>query len=155
MQNQSIACAYHDTPPMHYPTDGWKRLEIHELTEVDPILRRLIAEMKALGYPRKDTFAVGLVLLEAVRNAIRHGHRGDKTLSVEINYHLIRTEVLIEVIDQGPGFDPNLVSNPLGENQEAGRLRRWGLLLMRVYMTWIRFNQRGNRVTLCKRRSAR
>jgi len=154
MQDQSYAYAYHDTPPIEYPTDGWKRLAIHELSELDPILRRLNLEMKVLGFPRKDTFAVGLVLLEAVRNAIRHGHRGDKYLSIEINYHLIRDEVLIEVTDQGRGFDPNLVPNPLAEGREEGRLRHWGLLLMRVYMTWIRFNRRGNRVTLCKRRSA-
>src|SRR6516225_9419722 len=72
MQDQSYAYAYHDAPPTQYPSDGWKRLEIHEFSELDPILRRLNLEMKVLGYPRKDTFAVGLVLLEAVRNAIRH-----------------------------------------------------------------------------------
>jgi serine/threonine-protein kinase RsbW len=154
MQDQGYAYAYHDTPPIHYPADGWNRLEIQDLTQLDSVVSRLMVEMKALGYPHKDTFAVGLVLLEAVRNAIRHGHRGDKTLSVEINYHLIRDEVLIEVTDQGPGFDPNLVRNPPGEDQEAGWLRRWGLLLLRVYMTWIRFDPPGNRVTLCKRRSA-
>jgi hypothetical protein len=28
------------------------------------------------------------------------------------------------------------------------------LTLMREFMTWIRFNDRGNQVTMCKRRSA-
>jgi serine/threonine-protein kinase RsbW len=154
MQSKDHAYAYHDAPPIQCPTDGWRRLEIHELADLDPIVKKLIAEMKALGYPRKDSYAVSLVLMEAVSNAIRHGNQGDKTRTVEIHYHLIREEVVLEVTDEGSGFDPNLVPNPLGEDAEAGRSRRWGLMLMRIYMTWIRFNKRGNRVTLCKRRSA-
>jgi serine/threonine-protein kinase RsbW len=45
------------------------------------------------------------------------------------------------------------VPDPLAEDnleRPGGR----GLLLMRSYMTWVRFNRRGNAVTLFKQRSA-
>ena len=58
----------------------------------------------------------------------------------------------LELTDEGQGFDPYEVPNPaddVNRHRTSGR----GLFLMRVYMTWIRFNKRGNRVTLCKRRA--
>jgi serine/threonine-protein kinase RsbW len=155
MQLQGYEYAYHDAPPSECPTDGWKRLRIHELVEVHAIIKKLVAEMKRLGYPRKDTFAAGLLLHESVTNAIRHGNRGDKTRTVAINYHVIPEEVLIEVTDEGFGFNPYLVTNPLAEVPDNGRVRHWGLFLMRVYASWVRFNRRGNQITLCKRHSAK
>jgi len=61
--------------------------------------------------------------------------------------------VLAEVEDEGPGFDPGGVADPTAaENRERTDGR--GLLLMRHYMTWVRFSARGNRVTLYKQRPA-
>jgi len=153
MQSQDHSYAYHDAPPSDCPTDGWKRLEVRVAAETAAIARQLEAQMNTLGYPRKDSFAVGLVLREAVANAIRHGHRGDAQRSVLLACHVGRDEVLLEVIDEGNGFNPYLVADPLGESQERDPSPRWGLLLMRIYTNWIRFNKRGNRVLLCKRRS--
>jgi serine/threonine-protein kinase RsbW len=153
MQAQCYECADHHEPQSKCPTDGWTRLTIHELTEVEPVIKKLIAEMKILGYPRKDTFAVGLLLLEATTNAIRHGNRGDNTRTVAINYSLIPEEIVIEVADEGPGFNPQLVPNPFIEEPEPRWSRRWGLFLMRLYASWVRFDKRGSQITLCKRRS--
>jgi serine/threonine-protein kinase RsbW len=65
---------------------------------------------------------------------------------------LSATEVLLEVEDQGHGFDPTQVPDPLVEpylDRPSGR----GLFLIRTYMTWVSFNQEGNRVTFCRQRS--
>jgi anti-sigma regulatory factor (Ser/Thr protein kinase) len=153
MQSQDHSYAYHSAPPSDCPKEGWKRAEVQKLTETAEVARRVEAEMTALGYVRKDTFAVTLVLREAVANAVRHGHRGDKTRNVLIHYHVGPEGVFVEVADEGCGFDPHLVSDPLDENNQREQPPRWGLLLMRVYMSWIRFNKRGNRVLLCKQRS--
>jgi serine/threonine-protein kinase RsbW len=150
MTGRDRAYAYHDAPPSDCPRDGWKRVAIHRPPELYRIVKELTAEMKALGYPRRHQFAVELTLWEAVINAVRHGHGGDTSRTVVLCYHLSPTEVLLELTDEGPGFDPRLVPDPLDAinlQRTSGR----GLFLMRVYMTWIRFNKRGNRVTLCKR----
>jgi serine/threonine-protein kinase RsbW len=154
MGSQDYAYAYHDAPPSDFPKNGWKRLEIHEMTEVRAIDRQLEEEMRALGYPRKDSFAVALSLREAAANAIRHGNRGDKSRTVMVSYHLSPDEVQVEVSDEGFGFNPYLVPNPFGHQERGELATRRGLFLMRVYMSWIRFNKRGNRVLLGKRRSA-
>ena len=60
--------------------------------------------------------------------------------------------VWFEVRDEGMGFDPLKVPDPLApENLERSSGR--GLLLIRSYMTSIRFNKRGNCVRLCKERT--
>jgi serine/threonine-protein kinase RsbW len=62
-------------------------------------------------------------------------------------------EALAEVQDQGPGFDPEAVPDPMApENLDrpCGR----GLLLIRHYTTWVRYHDCGNLVTLCKHRTA-
>jgi hypothetical protein len=59
---------------------------------------------------------------------------------------------LAEVIDEGPGFDPKRVPNPFSKEQQ-GQVARKGLFFMRLFMSWVRFGGRGNRVTLCKLRS--
>jgi serine/threonine-protein kinase RsbW len=55
--------------------------------------------------------------------------------------------------DEGEGFDPEAVPDPLASEtleKPSGR----GLLLMRHCLTAVDFNGKGNRVTLCRCRSA-
>jgi serine/threonine-protein kinase RsbW len=109
--------------------------------------------MAAAGYAAYDRFAVRVAVHEALTNAIKHGHRGDARKRVELRYRVDAAAVRVEVLDQGAGFDPALVPNPLApENLERPSGR--GLLLMRTFMTSVRHNERGNGVTLCRLRSA-
>jgi serine/threonine-protein kinase RsbW len=67
-----------------------------------------------------------------------------------VRYAVGPEEVLGEVEDEGPGFDPERVPDATApENLEKSSGR--GLLLMRRFTTWLRYHGRGNRVTLCKR----
>jgi serine/threonine-protein kinase RsbW len=120
--------------------------------EVVPVLERVTATMEAFDYPSRDVAGLRLALEEAVVNGLRHGNGGDPRKQVVVRYCVTAEEVLAEVEDEGPGFDPGRVPDPtLPEN--LGRPGGRGLLLMRHYLTWLRFSGRGNRVTLCKRRS--
>jgi len=115
------------------------------------VLDQVAGEMTAAGYDARDVFAVRLALEEAVVNAIKHGHQGDTSKAVWVNYTVGPEEALITVEDEGPGFQPEDVPDPLDpENLERACGR--GVFLMRHYMTWVKYNECGNRVTLCKRR---
>jgi serine/threonine-protein kinase RsbW len=120
--------------------------------EVVPLLDDLVAAMAGLGYPPRDGQAVRLALEEAVVNGVRHGNGGDPARRVLVRCWVRPDAVLAEVEDEGPGFDPSLVPDPtLPENMDRPSGR--GLLLMRHFMTWVRFCGRGNCVMLYKRRS--
>jgi serine/threonine-protein kinase RsbW len=127
-------------------------LEIHTLVDMQKGINRILAEMKALGYGERDIFGVRLSLEEAIVNSIRHGHRGDVSKSVLLRYLLDDHNLIIEIKDQGRGFDPDILPNPTApENRETPGGR--GVFLYRHYMTWVAFNEKGNCVTFCKKRS--
>jgi serine/threonine-protein kinase RsbW len=116
---------------------------------VVPILERITAAMDAAGFPARDVFGMRLAVEEAVVNAIKHGNRGDPTKRAHVDFRVSPEATLVRVADEGPGFDPRLVPDPtLPENLEkvSGR----GVMLMRAYTTWIRFNAKGTCVTLFK-----
>jgi serine/threonine-protein kinase RsbW len=137
----------HDIP---VPEPGqWQRYGFRTGRDVRPLLDRVAADLQAAGYPDKDVFAVRLALAEAMSNALRHGHRGDRSKVAQLSYAINGTCIVAEVQDQGAGFDPAAVPDPCApENLEKPGGR--GLLLMHSYMNWVCHNGRGNRVTLCR-----
>jgi serine/threonine-protein kinase RsbW len=131
---------------------AWFIFGVRRADEVGAVVGGLAATMAAAGYSERDQFGVRLALEEAVVNGLRHGNGGDPSKEVRVCYAVSPQEVLAEVEDEGPGFDPDAVPDPLApENLERSCGR--GLLLMRHYLTEVRYNARGNAVTLRKRRS--
>ena len=134
------------------PSEEYCRVSVRAAAEIGRVADAVVAAMDAAGYPDRDRFAVRLALEEAVANAVKHGHQGDPAKRVRVCYQVRPDRVLVEVEDQGAGFDPRRVPDPRDpENLDKPSGR--GLLLMRSYTTWLRFNARGNRVTLCRARS--
>jgi serine/threonine-protein kinase RsbW len=134
------------------PGECWLWQSLSSAEHVPAVLGSVEATLAEQGYPPKDRFAVRLALEEAVLNALHHGNRREPAKRVFIALRVNADGALAEVEDQGAGFDPTTVPDPTApENVELPGGR--GLLLMRSYMTWVRYNERGNQVTLYKRRS--
>jgi serine/threonine-protein kinase RsbW len=76
----------------------------------------------------------------------------DRSKKVVISYHVNAERFDIHITDEGKGFDPEDVPDPMAvENLErpCGR----GLLLMRHYMTEVMFHAPGNRLSMSKLRN--
>ncbi len=139
-------------PGVELRPDDWRRRTYHTADEVPALLDLVMADMEQLAYPKKDLFGVRLALEEAMVNAVKHGNHGDPAKEARLRYHVSPESVLLEVEDDGAGFDPSQVPDPLApENLERASGR--GLFLIRRYMTWMRHNERGNCITMCKRRT--
>ena len=129
----------------------WTNAELRRSAEVSPLLECLVARMAEHGYPRRSCHEVRLALEEAVVNGLRHGNAGDPTKRVLVRYQVLPDAVVIDVEDEGPGFDPTAVPDPT-RPENLDRPSGRGLLLMRHCTTWLRYRGRGNCVTLCKYR---
>jgi serine/threonine-protein kinase RsbW len=93
----------------------------------------LDAALRRLGLDDEARHRIGLATHEAVVNAIVHGNRRDPDRTVEVQLACDSEDLVIRVADQGAGFDPAGVADPLlPENllRPGGR----GLLLMRALM---------------------
>ena len=133
-------------------SEAWQHESLHAMAEIKPLCNRLASGLTRAGFTGREIFAVRLALEEAVVNAIKHGNRCDPIKAVHVSYRVNTEDVLLNVEDEGMGFDPGDVADPLSpENMDRSTGR--GLLLMRHYMTWVKYNDRGNAVTLYKRRN--
>jgi serine/threonine-protein kinase RsbW len=134
-------------------TTDWQAGVIYTMDDMQRSVTLIVDAMRDAGFTAKEVFGARLSLEEALVNAIRHGHRGDTTKRVDVRFHVCASQLLVEIHDQGPGFDPDGLPDPLApENLERPGGR--GVFLIRQYMTWVQYNEAGNAITLCKVRSA-
>jgi serine/threonine-protein kinase RsbW len=79
---------------------------------------------------------VGVALRESVINAIKHGNQNDNAKHVFVEFEATERsvpELSIRVRDQGAGFDPETIADPLApENLLKGSGR--GIFLIRRFM---------------------
>jgi serine/threonine-protein kinase RsbW len=61
-----------------------------------------------------------LALTEAASNSVRHAYAGGEAGVVEISYELRADRLVIEVADEGEGFDPTEAGGPPEELSEGG-----------------------------------
>ena len=122
------------------PSDPAELLRIEEA---------IIPALEERGYGQRSLFGVKLAIEEAVINAMMHGNKMDKTKDVTVRFKIDGEKLLVEIEDEGRGFDPHSVPDPtLDENLEIDHGR--GIILMRAYMDRVEYNERGNVVSMVK-----
>ena len=92
---------------------------------------------RGVGLDEDSLHWVSVAIRECVINAIKHGNRSDAAKHVFVEFETATDasvpELAIRVRDQGEGFDPEMVANPLDpENllKSSGR----GIFLIRNFM---------------------
>ena len=117
---------------------GLVRLQIPSLFDMLDLVQLLSDRMGALASLDEDSIHwIGVAVRESVINAIKHGNREHpgKLVTVEFAFapHDSPTQLIVRVCDEGEGFDPESVGNPLDpENilKSSGR----GIFFMRSFM---------------------
>jgi serine/threonine-protein kinase RsbW len=117
------------------------------------ITEDLLGKLGEFDWSPSDIFAIHLAAEEAITNAIVHGNRLDMAKKVHVSCEVCRDRVLIEVTDEGEGFDPSQVPDCTLEERLSVPSGR-GVMLIRSFMTRIAYNAKGNSVALEKRRDA-
>ena len=117
------------------------------------VLDDLLEQLAAHGWQQADIFGIHLAAEEAIVNAIVHGNQLDPAKTVRVVCDVTPEAVRIEIVDQGPGFDPSTVPDCTADDRlevPSGR----GVMLMKSFMTRIEYNPKGNGVVLEKVRPA-
>ena len=97
------------------------------------------------GMEEDATHWVSVAVRESVINAIKHGNKEDRGKHVTVEFLLTPrerpSEFVVEVRDEGEGFDPEEVANPLdAENvlKSSGR----GIFFMKSFMDDVTMSRR-------------
>ena len=115
---------------------------------VELVVRHCLAGHQAT---KKTRFRLQVVLSEAISNAIVRGNCEDRGKWVDVRAELLADVIRVFVTDEGPGFDPSAVPDPVRPEQldEAGGR---GLYLIRKLVDAVEFNERGNSICMILRR---
>jgi serine/threonine-protein kinase RsbW len=96
---------------------------------------------------------VDLAVREALANAIKHGNEQNPTKQVHVDLRVDAGELVIRIEDEGVGFDPSQLEDPLAP-QNILRPNGRGIFYMKSFMDQIEYGAGpggGTMVTLRKR----
>lgn len=103
------------------------RLALTGLAQLRPLPAETLGDLK-------------LALTEACSNSVRHAYVEGGTGTVEIRYRLLEDRVVVDVIDDGKGFDPLLAGAQDDELSEGGL----GIAIIRALSDELELEDGGN-----------
>jgi len=115
-----------------------------------PVLGFLTEKVERLGVIDPTSSNLFVALDEAFANAIRHGNKSDRSKMVKISADISIDEASFTVEDEGDGFDLSSIPDPRDPAnllKASGR----GVFFISNIMDEVRYNERGNKITMVKR----
>ncbi len=120
-----------------------------DLSRVSGLVDPVVEKLQALGLDEGTVFNMKLCFHEAVVNAINHGNKGNKALTVHVAVKADAQELVFEVTDQGKGFDHHALPDPTSE-ENIGKYHGRGIYLMKTMMDRVMFLNEGRTVKMVK-----
>jgi serine/threonine-protein kinase RsbW len=111
------------------------------LDSIDGAEETVLHEAKSLGFDEDDLHKIGISLRECMVNAVVHGNRYNSRKKVHLKVTRTPDRLTIVVGDEGEGFDPSTVPDPLAPHnllRGSGR----GVMLMQAFMDEFQISKR-------------
>ncbi|HSB13114.1 MAG TPA: ATP-binding protein [Bryobacteraceae bacterium] len=103
------------------------------LDSVDDAENLVLKAAEEVGFGDDDLHKIGMAVRETVVNAVVHGNRYNSRKRVHLQVLKGDDRITITVADEGNGFEPKSIPDPLAEEnllQQSGR----GILLIRAFV---------------------
>ena len=123
------------------------------LESVDKVERTTQDFAERAGFDADTVPNIVMAVREAAVNAVLHGNAYDPAKHVTATFETNSDSLVVRIADQGPGFDPTNLPDPLApENILRGSGR--GIFLIKAFMDEVHFRQLhpGSELTLIKHR---
>jgi serine/threonine-protein kinase RsbW len=102
-----------------------------------------------VGFDSDSSHWMSVAIRESVTNAVRHGNKMDPAKRVIVRFEVDGSEFQILVEDEGEGFDPGKLPDPLAE-ENLLRANGRGIFFMKNFMDEVVYNFPPNRGTQVK-----
>jgi len=132
------------TETISFPSD------VEYLDTIEKVSAKFTA---SVGFDESDVDDISIALTELVNNAIHHGNKNDKSKKVTVIFTFEDDCLSIRIIDEGNGFKPESIDDPLHPDNimaESGR----GLYLVKALMDNVDYNitQSGTEIIMYKKK---
>lgn len=114
------------------------------------ILDYLMKRVENLGVVKAEQSNLFVALDEAFVNAVKHGNKFDARKLIRITAEISRGEARFTIEDEGEGFDVNSIPDPR-DPENLFKCSGRGVLFIYNIMDEVKYNERGNRLTMIKR----
>jgi serine/threonine-protein kinase RsbW len=121
---------------------------MESVAEIEAAAEKLAADT---DLDEDQRFYISMAVREAAINAVLHGNEYDPAKRVAVRLENTGADLIFVIADQGKGFDPSTLPDPLSpENILRGTGR--GIFLIRSFMDEVHFRQLhpGTELTLIK-----
>lgn len=103
------------------------------LDSVEVAETAVLTAAEEIGFGEDDLHQLGMAVRESMVNAVVHGNRYNARKKVHVSVTKGSDRLTIVIADEGDGFDPDAIPDPLAEEnilRQSGR----GLLLIRAFV---------------------
>lgn len=115
------------------------KLEIaSDVKEIHKVEEKLELFCRKIGMRKNQIINCAIAVTEATNNAIIHGNKKDPNKKVSIEFNWSGNKLTIRIRDEGNGFNPDNLENPLHPDnllKESGR----GIFIIEKLMDDVRF----------------
>ncbi len=116
------------------------KLDIASRFEMLDIAQAVLTRLcKLVGFEDETTHHLTVAVRESIVNAIKHGNLQDESKRVEILFTLTDHSIEVQVKDQGKGFQPEEVPDPLAPENLLKTYGR-GIFFMRQFMDEVSYS---------------
>jgi len=134
-------------PPVTLPAVSRKtaqsrtvKLDIASRFEMLEMVQTVLAHLTTmLGFEEDAAHYMSVAVRESVVNAIKHGNQHDENKRVSVVFTIHPAALEVKVQDQGGGFDPEAVPNPIAEENLLKAYGR-GIFFMRSFMDEVSYS---------------
>ncbi len=100
---------------------------------LDVVQTVLVQVCQIVGFDEESVHYMSVAVRESVVNAIKHGNRQDERKRVLVRFTIRKRTLEVEVRDEGNGFDPKAIPDPLAPENLLKAYGR-GIFFMRQFM---------------------
>ncbi len=130
------------------------KLDVASRLEMLEVVQTVLAQLSALvGFDEDAAHYLSVAVRESVVNAMKHGNKLDEAKRVEVSFTMRAGELEVMIHDDGAGFDPDTVPDPLAPENLLKAYGR-GIFFMRQFMDDVSYSfptKGGTVVTMVKR----
>ena len=125
---------------MSSPVPQTIRLRVGSRYENIELVQAVLDEViEPLEIDEESSYWMGIALREALTNAMKHGNKLNPEKRVEVGLEVTADAIDIVVQDEGSGFDPAAVEDPLAPDNLLKTQGR-GIFYMRKFMDKIEYD---------------